>query len=120
MRALAIFVLAAALTAAADVSGNWAGRTHLSVNGRVEEDTMLLSLKQSGDRITGTAGPTAQQQAPIRNGKIDGNHVTFETPVPNGVFQFAVNLEDGHLKGDLIAQAQGQTIKATVDVTRVK
>ena len=120
MRPLAMVLLAATLAAAADVSGNWAGKTRLSVNGRVEEDTMLLSLKQSGDRITGTAGPTAQQQAPIRNGKIEGNHLTFETPVPNGVFQFAINLEEGHLKGDVIAEAQGQTIKATLDATKVK
>ena len=113
-------VFSSALLLAADLSGQWAGKTKLSIDGQVQEDTMHLSLKQSGDRVTGTAGPTPDQQASIRNGKVDGNHVTFETPVPGGVFQFDLTLEGDHLKGNIVANAQGQTIKATLDATRSK
>lgn len=120
IRAVAAFLIAAALVWAADFSGQWAGKTKLSIDGQTQEDTMHFSLKQSGDRLTGTAGPTPQQQAAIRNGKIDGNRITFETPVPQGVFQFDLTLDDGHLKGTLIASAQGQSFRATVDATRVK
>jgi hypothetical protein len=117
---MAVFLMSAAILLAADLSGQWAGKTQLSIDGQMQEDTMHFSLKQSGDRLTGTAGPTPQQQAPIRNAKVDGNRITFETPVPQGVFQFDLTLEDGHLKGTLVANAQGQSFKATVDATRVK
>jgi hypothetical protein len=70
--------------------------------------------------ITGTAGPSAEQQAPIGNGKIEGNHITFDLPVPGGAFKFDINLEGDHLKGDVVASAQGQTIKAVMDAQRVK
>jgi hypothetical protein len=108
------------LACAADVSGNWSGKTRLTVNGRTEEDTIYLSLRQNADSITGTAGPTLEQQAPIRTGKIEGNHITLEVPIPDGVFKFDINLEGDHLKGDVVAVAQGQTIKATMDATKVK
>jgi len=121
LRFLAALILSAGLLLAADVSGKWSGKTKLSIDGQVQEDTMYLVLKHSGDRLTGTAGPTADQQAPIRNGKVEGNRLTFETPVPNGVFQFDLNLEDdGHLKGNIVANAQGQSIKATLDAERLK
>jgi hypothetical protein len=120
IRLLTALIFSAALLLAADFSGQWAGKTKLSIDGQVQEDTMHLSLKQSGDRLTGSAGPTPEQQAPIRNGKVEGSRVTFETPVPNGVFQFDLTLEDGHLKGNVVAIAQGQSFKATIDATRTK
>jgi hypothetical protein len=119
-RLFATLLLSAALAAAADVSGVWSGKTRVSLSGKVEEDTMHMVLKQNGDRITGTAGPAADQQAPIRSGKIEGNRITFELPVPNGSFTFDVTLEGEHLVGSVVAAAQGQTIKGTVDVARAK
>jgi len=44
----------------------------------------------------------------------------LEVPVPGGTFKFDMNLEGEHLKGDVIANAQGQTIKAQMDAVRVK
>lgn len=115
-----IFLLLGVAAYAADVSGNWSGKTRLSLNGKVEEDTVYLSLKQTADIITGTAGPTLQTQSPISAGKIEGNRIVLEVPVPGGVFKFDINLEGEHLKGDVIANAQGQTFKAQMDATRVK
>src|SRR5437879_517834 len=108
MSLVTFLLLAASVASAADVSGAWSGTTRLSLNGKIEEDTMYLSLRQVADQITGTAGPTLQQQAPIRNGKIEGLRVTFDLPVPNGVFHFDINLENEHLKGAVVAEAQGQ------------
>jgi len=121
MRIAALIVCAVlGLAADADVAGNWSGKTRTSVDGKVEEDTIYLSLKQNANVVTGTAGPTADQQKPISGGKIDGSHVTFDLPVPGGVFKFDINLDEGHLKGDVVASAQGQTIKAVMDAARVK
>ena len=120
MRAPAILLFSAALALAADVTGNWSGRTRMSVNGQVQEDTMYLSLKQTGNKLTGTAGPSAQEQAPIRSGKVEEGRVTFELPVPNGAFQFTLTLEGDQLKGDIVAAAQGQTFKATLEARRAR
>jgi hypothetical protein len=120
MRVLMGIVFTAMLASAADVSGNWSGKTRLSINGRVEEDTIYLSLKQNAGAISGTAGPTLEQQAPIRTGKIEGSHITLEVPIPDGVFKIDANLEGDHLKGEVVAIAQGQTIKAAMDATKVK
>src|SRR4051812_46990882 len=53
-----IFAMLCVAAHAADVSGNWSGKTKLSVDGKVEEDPVYLSLKQTANIITGTAGPT--------------------------------------------------------------
>jgi hypothetical protein len=118
MRLLALFLISAVLACAADVSGKWAGKTRMSVNGHIEEDTMFLVLKQDGARVTGTAGPTLKEQAAIRNGKIEEDHLTLELPVPNGVFVFDVRLAGDRLKGSLIASAQGQEFHATFEAGR--
>jgi len=120
MRHLAIvffFALLIFAADAADVSGNWTGKFKVS---GAEEDTVYLSLKQTANEITGTAGPSAEQQKPIQNGRIEGNHITMEVLVPGGVFKFDINLEGDHLKGEVVATAQGQTVKAQMDATRVK
>ena len=119
-RVLALLLVAAALAAAPNISGKWAGKTHMSVDGRIEEDTIFFTLKEKNGEVTGTAGPIREHQGPIRNGRFDGTRLTFELPVPNGVFQFDVNLEGDHLKGKLLAIAQGQTFKATVELSRGK
>jgi hypothetical protein len=121
MRFATLLVCAAlGMAADTDVTGNWSGKTKTSVNGKVEEDTIYLSLKQTANLITGTAGPSIDQQAPINNGKIEGNHLTFDVPVPGGAFKFDINLEGDHLKGDVVAAAQGQMVKAVMDASRVK
>jgi len=123
MRVLRLAFLFAILGMAAraiDVSGNWSGKTKISVDGKVEEDTVYLSLKQTANIITGTAGPSLDVQNPISTGKIEGNRIVLEVPVPGGTFKFDMNLEGEHLKGDVIANAQGQTIKAQMDAVRVK
>jgi hypothetical protein len=121
MRFAALMICAVlGIAADIDVTGNWSGKTKTSIDGKVEEDTIYLSLKQTSNQITGTAGPSVDQQAPINNGKIEGNHITFDLPVPGGAFKFDINLEGDHLKGDVVASAQGQTVKAVMDAARVK
>jgi hypothetical protein len=113
-----ILVLAAS---AADVTGAWNGTFKITMpDGQMQDDTVHLVLKQSGGAVSGTAGPSAEQQAPIAKGTIEGNKVTLEVPVPQGMFKFEVVLEGEHLKGDVVRTAGGQSMKATMDATRVK
>src|SRR5438477_7904246 len=121
MRAFLLTLAFALAASAADVTGNWSGTFKVGMpDGTSQDDTVYLSLKQTGSEITGTAGPSITQQAPIRVGKIQGNRITLEVPVPQGSFTFDIALEGDHLKGEVTARAQGETVKAKMDATRTK
>ena len=113
-----------AMTAfAADVTGKWSG-TFVKSSGAA--DTGYFDLKQKGAELTGTAGPAADRQSAIANGKITTlkgvTTVTFEAQQPGGgpLIKFNLKLVDGHLKGGATAELNGEKREATVDVARVK
>ena len=60
---------------AADVTGAWAGQLRGQEGGT---GAVRIVLKQTGDQISGTAGPSEKQNPPqIYDGKLEGNHLTF-------------------------------------------
>src|SRR5271157_538551 len=87
--------------AAADVSGRWASAP------------VYLVLKQDGNKLSGTGGPTeTQQMVTFDNGTVEGNRVTdhpsgpraFEvasvkraSPPPGGGFNSSMRLDPGRL-----------------------
>ncbi len=116
---LAVF----ALTAIADinVTGKWSGSFNVTnQNGETKDDTAFLVLKQTGNEITGTAGPNEGEQFPIQKGKIDGDRITLEVEHEGGVIKFNLVVAEERIKGDAEASHEGQTFKAKVDVTRAK
>ncbi|MEO8371355.1 MAG: hypothetical protein ABI806_19370 [Candidatus Solibacter sp.] len=122
MKLLAALALVLALTlsaSAADVTGTWSGSLKVTgPDGQVQDDTIHLILKQDGAKLTGTAGPSAEQQLPIDKGAVDGGKVTLEVSVGQGVFKFELALDAEHLKGDVTLSAGPQTMKAKMDATR--
>jgi hypothetical protein len=111
----------ALVASAADISGTWIGTLKITgPDGQSQDDTIHMILKQDGNKLTGTAGPSASEQLPIEKGAVEGTKVTLEVPVPKGAFKFAVALEGDHLKGDVTMEADGQTMKAKMDATRAK
>lgn len=121
MKKLACLLVAAALfavAAAADVSGKWSG-TFSPESG--DQSSAYLVLKQSGSTVTGTAGPDADTQWTIKEGKIDGNKLTIEVTNPddNTVYKCTLTLDPHHMTGDVEATMQGQTIKGKLDVTKI-
>ncbi len=114
------FVLALTLSAsAADLTGTWSGSLKVTgPDGQVQDDSIHMVLKQDGAKVTGTAGPSADQQLPIDKGAVDGSKVTMEVTVGQGVFKFELALEAEHLKGDVTLSAGPQTMKAKLDATR--
>ena len=122
MKLLAALALVLALTlsaSAADVTGTWSGGLKVTgPDGQVQDDTIHLILKQDAGKLTGTAGPSADQQLPIDKGVVDGNKVTLEVAVGQGVFKFELALDADHLKGDVTLSAGPQTMKAKMDATR--
>jgi opacity protein-like surface antigen len=112
---LAVFAVAAQ---AADVSGKWKGT--FSPEGDAPSGTFAI-LKQAGTSITGSAGPDEQQQWPLTNGKLVGNKLTGDVTSPDGmVFKLDLTLDGDNLKGAVSMTHEGETMKATLDVTRVK
>jgi hypothetical protein len=77
-----------------------------------------MDLKQSGAELTGTAGPSAEEQLPIQKGKVEGDKITFEVQTNGPLMKFELALVDGHLKGEAKAEFDGQVRKATLDLQR--
>jgi hypothetical protein len=114
-----LMIAALAMTAmAADVSGKWTGT--FTPDGQ-DAGGAFLVLKQTGTALTGTAGPDENQQWPISGGKVDGNKLSGQVTSPDGaIYKFTLMLDGEHIKGPVEANAGGQTVKGTLDVTRAK
>ena len=94
-RILTVLTLAAAGLSAADLSGKWVG-TMERLNGSpggVKSDDHFVTLRQTGDSITGTAGPKRDVQWEIKNARLDGSKLTFEVSAPGGNLVLAYTLE---------------------------
>lgn len=111
---LATLLLAAgAALASGDVTGRWQGT--LKVQGN--DIPGYLVLKQDGQQLSGTAGPSAEKQIEISKATVDGDRITIEAKQGDTVLGFELRLEDGQLKGNVLEDG-AQVGTATFD--RVK
>lgn len=119
---LCIFLsLALAFAAsAADVNGKWNGSFTAETG---DAGSAYLVLSQSGSAVTGSGGPDEGNQWPGLKGTIDGNNFAFEVKSAEDgtVYKATLVLDGDHLKGDVaFTTPDGQTMKAKLDLTRVK
>jgi hypothetical protein len=103
-----------------DLTGKWNGTFNMTVDGNQSDDVVFMNLTQKGNVVTGTAGPTLDRQWAIANGKVDGVKVTLDVQSEGPLVKFTLTLVDGRLKGDALAEMDGQKMTATVDVGRSK
>lgn len=126
-----LLLLSPVLFAAEDLTGKWSGPFVITADGNPpQENSAQMVAKQTGAELTGSIGPTAEQQWPIAKGKIatvkedgkDVTKITFEVQAGEGgpIIQFAMTLADGHLKGSAKAEQDGHILSAAVDLARVK
>ncbi|HXT71975.1 MAG TPA: hypothetical protein VN700_19630 [Vicinamibacterales bacterium] len=115
---LALLAVAPVLQAQTDLTGTWSGPFVMTVDGDTHDDTALMVLTQKGAELTGTAGPTAEQQWPILKGKVEGAAAEFDVQSDGPLVHFALKLVDGHLKGDAKAEMDGRKMSATVNLQR--
>ena len=114
------FVLSA-IALLADVTGKWTGTFTHSEGGDSKSDTAYASLKQTGNEITGTAGPSAEQQFQIKKGSIAGNKITLEIQADEGSFKLSLTVDGDHMIGDVEGQGpDGQKMLAKLDLKREK
>ena len=105
--------------AGTELTGKWTGSFDVTgPDGETKKDHAFMNLKQNGDELTGTAGPSEERQWPISKGKIEGDKVTFEVQTDEPLLKFDLRLIDGHLKGEARGEKDGKTMKAALDLTR--
>lgn len=76
-RVLSVFALSALLALAADVSGSWRG----TAEGPQGTLSRTFKFQQSGMNLTGETESEMLGKATIKNGKVDGDNVSFAIDV---------------------------------------
>jgi hypothetical protein len=102
LAAAALIALTAVLLAAADPAGTWKGS--LDFNGTPV--VLTFNLKTSGAAVSGTINSPLTEAAEIKDGKVDGDTVTFSS-----TFEYQGNpvklLYRGKIDGDQITFTMG-------------
>lgn len=88
-----IAVLLPATAEAADVSGRWKAE-FTTPDGTARVNT--FTFKVDGENLTGTVAGS-QDETPIKNGKVQGDAITFTAERPFGTFNY-----QGKISGDEI------------------
>ena len=80
-----------------------------------------MTLKQDGESVTGSAGADESSQRPIRNGKVDGDRLTFEIELGNQRFmRFDLKVSEDGIEGDIQGDApDGSTASGRLAVKRL-
>src|SRR5207248_9952525 len=90
---VALCVLVPTILVGEDVSGKWKAEFS-TPDGTVRVNT--FTFKVDGGNLTGTVAG-AQDESPIKNGKISGDDISFSAERPFGTFTYT-----GKIKGDEI------------------
>jgi len=124
-RWITMLLLTALAAWAADVSGKWTGT--LEGGPKFKGGAFVVNLKQSRQSVTGTSGG-AESQRDFRNGKLQGQQLTFEAVSGSGgdglgerVTRFNLTLAGNKLEGEAVGQNEhGAPVTMKVSVTRAK
>lgn len=121
-RLFAALILLGAACFGADFAGNWTGKADLSVNGERRTVPVYMALKQDGATVTGTAGQGKYEQNEIRNGKVDGDTVTFQLQPEEDAPLMTVRLtmKEGRLVGTVKGENADNEVHATLELEREK
>jgi hypothetical protein len=104
------------------LTGKWTGTmTRTAPDGRTQSIEWMSNLTQKGKVLTGTSGPNAERQWTVEKGAVDGTKVTFQVQQPEGPLRtFTLALVDDRLKGEMLAELNGQSFTTKVDLGRAK
>ena len=119
-RLLLSLVLSAASLLAADVSGKWSGKVTITTPEGPQLDEAYVVLKQEGATVTGTAGKDESEQREFKNGKLEGDVLSFELPTQGSPFKVRMKVEGDTMAGDVERERDGETMKAKIEMKRLK
>jgi hypothetical protein len=114
MKSIAVLLLAAIALMAADATGTWSGT--IKYDDRDHTGPAHIVLKQEGEKVTGTAGPSAEEQFAIADGKFAGGHLTFEIAAQG--MKFDLKQEGDQISGKIVRSHEGETRTATILLKR--
>jgi hypothetical protein len=118
-RAFWILPCLALALSAADISGKWSGTIDIEDAGNTTE--VQLELVQKADTVSGKIGRTGGgDEGTIRNGKVDGEKVSFEVVSPQSTnpFKFTLTLVNDRLEGEMKGTVDEGEIIGKVKLTR--
>ena len=119
MKHILLMAFAAFTLIGADATGTWTGTLTISASGGEEQTRPAhIMLKQDGASLTGTAGPTADEQHPIEKGRADGGNLTFEVPTGETTMKFTLRQDGDELKGQVTREHEGETQTAKLTAKR--
>jgi len=113
VKCVCLLMLAGVRMSAADATGEWKGTLAMvTPNGTALPSPAYLTLKQEGANLTGSGGPNASTQQPIKNGKTENGNVMFEAPAVgrNSTMKFVLRHDGDVLEGNVTAEMNGQTL----------
>ena len=116
-----VFAAIVALTlTGADATGTWSGSFTVG-DGSGEPRPVTLVLKQDGETLTGTGGPDAARQMPIRKGKVQNGTLTFEIATDDdGVMMFDLKQDAETISGEIWRERDGQKQTAKLSAKRTQ
>jgi hypothetical protein len=98
---------------AADVTGTWTGTLVFEV-GNGETETALMTLRQEGDKVTGTTGPNPSAQFPV-TGSVKDDRLSFEAKVGNGrAISFDLQITGDQMTGRGELRRDGKSVGTAV------
>lgn len=119
---LLLFTFVPAQAQKADLTGKWTGTlTRAMPDGRSQAIDWMSDFSQKDKTLTGTTGPNAERQWKIEKGAVDGSKVTFNVQQPSGPMRtFTLTLVKDRLQGEMLAELDGQSFTAKVDLGRAR
>jgi hypothetical protein len=120
-RLLCCLLVSALTLGAAELTGKWSGSFDVTNSqGDTKADTAFMDLKETAGVVTGTAGPNADKQWPLRRGKLNGQKLTFEVATDDGgILVFDLTFDGDAIQGSCAgAGSDGEKLTAKVNLKR--
>ena len=117
-----VTALAYPVLLAASVTGMWSGTLEMRrADGSSRRAPALVILKQDGEVVTGSAGASESSQTPIRNGKLEGDRLTFDVESGNQQYtRFDLTVSEHAIEGNIEGKApDGGTVTGRLMVKRL-
>jgi hypothetical protein len=107
----------------AEVTGAWVGQLNGQGGGT---GSVRIVLKQTGDQISGTAGPSEKPNPPqIYDGKLEGDHLTFaaDDSDESGLkltYHFDFTVSGDHMQGKAYGRSGDRSWTLDISANRQK
>jgi hypothetical protein len=105
---------------AAELTGKWSGTFDVTnPDGDTKQSTAYMDLKEADGVVTGTAGPSAEEQWPLRKGKLDGKKLTFDVETEHGIISFELSFDGESISGTASGTGDGgEKLSAKLNLKR--